>query len=109
MNNHITRHDFEGILAIMWAVFASGFFYTISVACHETSEEAAMSVSLVHSLLLDPCLNSDVSKELELFSTQLTHLKIEFSTRGFFAINLPFFISTLGVIFTYVIFFCQFV
>jgi len=109
MNNHITRHDFEGILAIMWAVFASGFFFTISVACHETSEEAAMSVSLVHSLLLDPCLNSDVSKELELFSTQLTHLKIEFSSRGFFAINLPFFISTLGVIFTYVIFFCQFV
>jgi hypothetical protein len=93
----------------MWAVFASVFLFMISVACHETSEEAAMSVSLVHSLLLDPCLSGDVSKELQLFYTQLTHLKIEFSACGFFAINLPFFYSTVGVICTYVIFFCQIV
>jgi len=109
MNNQITLNNLDGILAVIWAVFASVFLFTISVACHETSEEAAMSVSLVHLLLLDPCLSSDVSKELQLFSTQLTNLKIEFSTRGFFAINLPFFYSTLGVICTYVIFFCQFV
>jgi hypothetical protein len=91
----------------MWAVFASVFLFMICIACHETSEEAAMSVSHVHSLLLNPCLNSDVSKEFQLFSTQLTHLKIEFSACGFFAINLPFFFSTIGVICTYVIFFCQ--
>lgn len=109
MHNQITLNNLDGILAVIWAVFASVFLFTISVACHETSEEAAMSVSLVHLLLLDPCLSSDVSKELQLFSTQLTNLKIEFSTRGFFAINLPFFYSTLGVICTYVIFFCQFV
>jgi hypothetical protein len=106
-HNRITRNDFQGILAIMWAVFASAFFFMISVACHETSEEAAMSVSLVHSLLLDPCLSSDISKELQMFSTQLAHLKTEFSACGFFAINLPFFYSTIGVICTYVIFFCQ--
>ena len=108
-HNQIMRNDFQGILAIMWAVFASVFLFMISVVCHETSEEAAMSVSLVHSLLLDPCLSSDVSKELQLFSTQLTHLKIEFSACGFFAINLQFFYSTIGVICTYVIFFCQIV
>lgn len=109
MHNQITQNDFQGILAMMWAVFASVFLFTISVACHETSEEAAMSVSLVHSLLLDPFLSSDVSKELQLFSNQLTHLKIEFSAHGFFAINLPLFYSTISVICTYVIFFCQFV
>jgi gustatory receptor len=103
------RNNFQGIFAIVWAVVASVVLFVISVACHETSEEAAMSVSLVHSLLLDPCLSRDVSKELYLFSTQLTHLKIEFSACGFFAINLPFFYSVIGVICTYVIFLCQFV
>lgn len=107
MHDQIMRNNFQGILAILWAIIASVFLFVISVACHETSEEAAMSVSLVHSLLLDPCLISDVSKELHLFSTQLTHLKIEFSACGFFAINLPFYYSTLGFICTYVIFFCQ--
>ena len=109
MHNQIMRNDFQGILAIMWAVFASVFLFMISAACHETSEEAAMSVSLVHSLLLDPCLSNDASKELQIFSTQITHLKIEFSACGFFAINLPFFYTTIGVICTYVIFFCQIV
>jgi hypothetical protein len=109
MHNQIRRNDSEGILAIMWAVIASVSLFMISVTCHETIEEAATSVSLVHSLLLDPCLSSDISKELQLFSTQLIHLKIEFSACGFFAINLPFFYSTVGVICTYVIFFCQFV
>jgi hypothetical protein len=109
MHNQITRKDFQGILAILWAVFASVFLFMISAAGHETSEEAAMSVSLVHSLILDPCLSSDLSNELQLFSTQITHLKIEFSACGFFAINLPFFYSTLGFICTYVIFFCQIV
>lgn len=76
MHNQIMRNDFQGILSIMWAVFASVFLFMISVACHETSEEAAMSVSLVHSLLLNLCLSNDVSKELQLFCTQLTHLKL---------------------------------
>jgi hypothetical protein len=107
MHSQILRNDFQGIIAIMWAVIASVFLFMISVACHETSEEAAMSVSLVHSILLDPCISSDVSKELQLFSTQITHLKIEFSVCGIFAINLPFFYSIIGVICTYVIFFCQ--
>jgi hypothetical protein len=73
MHNPIRRNNFEGILAIIWAVFASIFLFVISVVCHETNEEAAMSVSFVHSLLLDPCLSSDVSKELQLLCTQLTH------------------------------------
>lgn len=109
INKQIMLNDFQGILAIMWAVIASVFLFLISAACHETNEEAAMSVSLVHSLLLDPCLSSDVSKELHLFTTQLTHLKIEFSACGFFVINLPFFYSVIGVTCTYVIFLCQFV
>jgi hypothetical protein len=109
MHNQILRNNFQGIFAIIWAVVASVGLFLIFVACHETSDEAAMSVSLVHSLLLDPCLSSDVSKELYLFSMQLIHLKIEFSAYGFFAINLPFFYSFIGVICTYVIFFCQFV
>ena len=109
INQQIIMNDFQGILGIMWAVIASVFLFLISAVCHETNEEAAMSVSLVHSLLLDPCLNSEVSKELHLFSTQLTHLKIEFSACGFFVINLPFFYSVIGCICTYVIFLCQFV
>jgi hypothetical protein len=107
MHNQIMRNNFQGILAIMWADFASVFLFMISVACHEISEEATMSVSLVHSLLLEPCLSNEVSKELQLFCMQLTNLKIEFSACGFFAINLPFFYTTTGVICTYVIFFCQ--
>ena len=63
-----------------------------------------MSVSLVHSLLLDLCLSSDVSKELQPFSTQLTHLKIKFSDCGFFAINLTFFYATIVVIYAYIFF-----
>jgi hypothetical protein len=106
-NNQEMGNDFHAILAIMWAIFASFFLFLISIASHETSEEAAMSVSLVHSLLLNPCLSSDVSNELYLFCTQLTHLKIEFSACGFFAINLPFFYSVTGVTCTYVIFLCQ--
>jgi hypothetical protein len=42
MHNPIIRNNFQGFLAIMWAVFASVFLFMISVACHETSEEAAM-------------------------------------------------------------------
>lgn len=109
MHNQVILNNFQGIFAIVWAVFASVALFLISVACNETGEEAAMSVSLVHSILLDPCLSRDVSRELYLFSTQLTHLKIEFSACGFFTINLPFFYSVTGVICTYVIFFCQFV
>jgi hypothetical protein len=75
-HNQTMRNDFQGILAIMWVVFASVFFFMISVFCHETSEETTMSVSLVHSLLLDPCLSRDISKELQLFSMQLIYLEI---------------------------------
>ena len=109
MNNEIMRNDFYGMVAIMWAIIASVVLFLISVSCHETSQEASMSVSIVHSLLLDPCLSSDVSNELNLFCTQLTRLKIEFSACGFFAINLPFFYSIIGVTCTYVIFLCQIV
>ena len=104
IHSQIKRKDFQGILAIMWAVFACVFLFIISVTCQETSEEATMSVSLVHSLLLDLCFNSDVSKDLQPFSTQLTHLKIKFSDCGFIAINLTFFYATIVVIYTYVFF-----
>jgi hypothetical protein len=107
MNNQIMRNNLQGIFGIVWSIFASLMLLLISVACHKTSEEAAMSVSLVHSLLLYPCFSPGISTELSLFCTQLKHLKIEFSACGLFAINLPFFYSIIGVTCTYVIFLCQ--
>ena len=99
----------DGILPLMCVVsihIASVLWVTAS--CNSACCEAVRTTTVVNKLLLIQALSSDVSAELEGFSQQLLHSKLQFTAFGFFSLDFTFLYGFVGGATTYIVILLQF-
>ena len=99
----------DGILPLMCVVsihIASVLWVTAS--CNSACCEAFRTATVVNKLLLIQALSSDVSAELERFSQQLLHSKLQFTAFGFFSLDFTFLYGFVGGATTYIVILLQF-
>jgi hypothetical protein len=100
--------DIQEYTSLCSAVLMSVIITYVTVSCHLACEEANRTGHLVHTLLLKPDLSRDVILQLQLFASQLTNLRVKFTTCGFFTINASLLCGIGGVVCTYLIILHQF-
>jgi hypothetical protein len=100
--------DMQEYSSLCLALTSSAALIFLTISCHLASEEANSSQQLVHKLLLKPDMNRDLIVQLQLFSSQVSNLKVKFTTCGFFTINASLLYGTAGVVCTYLIILHQF-
>ncbi|KAJ9599139.1 hypothetical protein L9F63_010407, partial [Diploptera punctata] len=104
-------YDFEYIPSIVISVI---HFCTKSISlviilhqCSSTSYEANRTAILVHKLL-NKTEDPEVREELQLFSLQLLHRKVQFTACGFFPLDFTLLYSIIGAVTTYLVILIQF-
>jgi hypothetical protein len=98
----------DGILPLMCVVsihIANVLWVTAS--CNWACCEAVRTTTVVNKLLLLQALSSDVSAELERFSQQLLHSKLQFTAFGFFSLDFTFLYGFVGGATTYIVILLQ--
>jgi hypothetical protein len=100
--------DVQEYASLCQAFVSSLILIVLTVSCHLASEEANRSQLLVHKLLVRSDLSSDVTVQLQLFSSQVSNLRVKFTASGFFVINASLLCGIAGVICTYLIILYQF-
>jgi hypothetical protein len=100
--------DAQEYSCVCHAVLSSVILTYVTVSCHLASEESNRTGHLVHTLLLKPDLSRDVILQLQLFSSQVSHLRVKFTACGFFTINASLLCGIGGVVCTYLIILYQF-
>jgi len=99
----------DGILPFICAVsihIANILWLTAS--CNFACREAVRTTTVVNKLLLIQTLPPDVSAELERFSQQLLHSKLQFTAFGFFSLDFTFLYGFVGGATTYIVILLQF-
>jgi hypothetical protein len=98
----------QGCSGLCHALLSSVIVTYVTISCHLASEEANRTGHVVHTLLLQPDLSHDVIMQLQLFSSQVSNLRVKFTTCGFFIINASLLCGIGGVVCTYLIILYQF-
>jgi gustatory receptor len=80
----------------------------VTASCNSACFEAGRTTTLVNKFLLIQTLSSDVSSELEQFSQQLLHSKLQFTAFGFFSLDFTFLYGFVGGATTYIVILLQF-
>jgi hypothetical protein len=99
----------DGVLPFMCVVsihIASILWVTAS--CNFACREAVRTTTVVNKRLLIQTLSPDVSAELERFSQQLLHSKLQFTAFGFFFFFFTFLYGFVGGATTYIVILLQF-
>jgi hypothetical protein len=96
-----------------WSSLCTGVLFSViltfvTVSCELASEEANRTGHLVHTVLLKPDLSRDLILQLQLFSSQVSNLRVKFTACGFFTINRSLLCGIGGVLCTYLIILHQF-
>jgi hypothetical protein len=79
----------------------------VTASCNFACREAVRTTTVVNKLLLIQALSSDVSAELERFSQQLLHSKLQFKACGFFSLDFTFLYGFIGGATTYIVILLQ--
>jgi hypothetical protein len=79
----------------------------LATSCHTVGSEIDASKFFVQKLLLDDELHPKDMEELQMLSVQLNSTTAEYSAYGFFALDLPFLCSVIGVIISYIVIIVQ--
>jgi hypothetical protein len=104
----LTAFNTFGITEVVYAIIYVVLFFQVMLFCHTATEESKSSCILVQKLLLEGNFRSECVEELKNLFLQLQVMIIEYNACGFFALNLSYFASTVGVIASYVIILVQF-
>lgn len=80
----------------------------VNVFCNSTYFEATVTTTLVNKFLLSRSLHSDALAQLERFSQQLLHSKVQFTAFGFFSLDFTFIYGFVGGAATYIVILLQF-
>jgi hypothetical protein len=100
--------EIQACSCLIHAILSSVIVTYVTVSCHLASEEANRTGHVVYTLLLKPDLSRDLILQLQLFSSQVSNLRVKFTTCGFFTINASLLCGIGGVVFTYLIVLYQF-
>jgi len=107
--DNLSTFRVDGILPLICVVsihIANVLWVTAS--CNFACSEAVRTTTVVNKLLLIQALPSDVSAELEGFSQQLLHSKLQFTAFGFFSLDFTFLYGFIGGATTYIVILLQF-
>ena len=102
------RNLLRAVSSLGWVTQIVVRILSITASCFVAVEEARRTGIVVEKLLLRQSLLRDTSTQLQLFSLQLLHNKVEFSAGGFFPVNLTLAYSMVGAATTYIIILFQF-
>ena len=83
------------------------FFFKVTFFCHTATNEARSTRTVVGKLLLEENRRKECVKQLKIFSLQLQAMKNEYTSCGFFSLNLSLFTSVVSVIVSYVVILVQ--
>jgi hypothetical protein len=100
--------DIQEWSSLCSAVLLSVILTFVTVSCELASEEANQTGHLVHTVLVKPDLSRDLILQLQLFSCQVSNLRVKFTACGFFNINASLLLGIGGVVCTYLIILHQF-
>ena len=95
-------------LGIAWLFFYAFKLISITAPCQSATSEADNTVMLVQKLLLVG-FDQDTTAELQLFSQQLLHRKINFSAFGFLRLDYSLLLTIIGGVITYVVISMQYI
>lgn len=107
--DQLSNFRVDGIVPLMCVVsihIANVLWVTASCTC--ACFEAGRTTTLVNKFLLIQPLTSDISSELEQFSQQLLHSKLNFTAFGFFSLDFTFLYGFVGGATTYIVILLQF-
>nr|XP_018899658.1 PREDICTED: putative gustatory receptor 28b [Bemisia tabaci] len=96
----------QTIYCLYWS---SMHFFILTMLLRETSNakiEANSTARIIHQLLLSN-VSDKVKNELQLFSLQLIHEKVNFTACGFFPLDLSVLFNTISSVVTYLIILIQ--
>jgi hypothetical protein len=99
--------QYNGYTSIGYLATCLCLLIMLAFACHTAGSENDVSKFLVHKLLLDNTLQPKDIEELKMLAFQLNSTTTEYSAYGFFALNLPFLCSVIGVIVSYIVIILQ--
>jgi hypothetical protein len=94
-------------MLVAWGTINLTKVTAITASCHGASQKARQTAVLVHNLLLVRPLHPGVKAELQVFSQQLLHRKLEFNVCGLFPIDFTLLYSLAGAVTTYFIILLQ--
>jgi hypothetical protein len=94
-------------MILLWGTINLTKLTAVTASCQGATEKANHTTVLVHKLLLVRPLHPEVKAELQMFSQQLLHRKLQFSACGFFPIDFTLLYSMAGAVTTYFIILLQ--
>jgi len=93
---------------VIWVIISLGKTVAISGSCHLVRAESKILVNNLQKLQLRHPIRSDVLRQLQKFSTQVSQNAIHFTACGFFSVNLSLLYTFIASSVTYVIILIQF-
>lgn len=88
-------------MILIWGTVNITKLTAIATRCQGATQKANHTTVLVHKLLLLRSLHPEVKAELQLFSQQMIHRKLQFIACGFFPIDCTLLCSMAGAVTTY--------
>jgi hypothetical protein len=96
-----------GVEDITYTIMFTVLFFNVTYVCHTAANEARSSVILVQKLLLGGNCRNECVILLKMFSLQLQVMEIQYTSCGFFSLNLSLFASVVSVIASYIVIMVQ--
>jgi hypothetical protein len=94
-------------MILIWGTVNLIKLTAITASCQGAIQKANHTTVLVHKLLLLRSLHPEVKAELQMFSQQMLHRKLQFIACGFFPIDCTLLYSMAGAVTTYFIILLQ--
>jgi hypothetical protein len=94
-------------MILIWGTVNLAKLTAITASCQGATEKANHTAVLVHRLLLLRPLHPEVKAELQMFSQQMLHRKLQFIVCGLFPIDCTLLYSMAGAVTTYFIILLQ--
>jgi hypothetical protein len=105
LNDRLQWHVLSMVL--LWGTINLTKLAAITASCQGATDKAIHTAVLVHKLLLLRPLHPEVRGELQMFSQQMHHRKLQFIACGFFPIDFTLLYSMAGAVTTYFIILLQ--
>ncbi|KAJ1532316.1 hypothetical protein ONE63_000923 [Megalurothrips usitatus] len=91
------------LMQAAWLAVHLGRMFILVLPCSRASAEASRTGALVGVVLSTSAPSTIVHKQLETFSIQLLHHRVNFNACGLFELGLPLVVSILGAVTTYLV------
>ncbi|XP_034240979.1 gustatory receptor for sugar taste 43a-like [Thrips palmi] len=103
MNSHLINTTQYIVVQFLWLGVHLIRLLMIVLPCSRASAEASRTGALVGVVLSTASPYTVAHKQLESFSIQLLHHKVNFNACGLFELGLPLVVSILGAVTTYLV------